>query len=676
MKKYSFNKKYLIQFCEEILISFILHIWLIRYAILLIIFFSYIFFNENSGFWILFWKYFVIFNVIYLLCNILLSIDNKLEIKNLEKRRKLDQEIEGVKIRGDKLKLDFLNQKISKTKNGFVNKYIPHFFKKKYYKDDGYGDWHRMLTKIKSIFGIGEKVIIDDEGTIIRGEFYENGELKKGKIVFKDQTTRATVDSKEVKLVGRVEKGEFYENGILKKGKITDQHRTREGEFYKNGELKNGKLTNAYALNRNVGLFNWDTKKVYKNGKLKKITYRNGQILEGEFHGNGKLKKGKKTYPSGFEEEGEFDENGDLIFVKKYPKKMRKKITTPEGDTYEGKFYENGKLKNGKVTYADGSISEGEFNESGGLKYGRMTQPNGRSLKLAFKKGKITFSSESIFEGEFYQNGNLKKGQITFKHGEIHESKLKGVILGVKDGIIKGEFDENGNLKNNDEITYVRDFWKEVNFGYNGLIQKTTIEYGIIELGKFHKNGKLKNGKRTFPKDFLFLRSEEGEFDENGKLKNGKKTYHRDSDYFRDKVEEGEFDENGKLKNGKIIEPDGAIKKGEFHKNGALKYGKYTFVEGVIYEGNFNYYNQLTHGRETRLDGTVIEHLFDSDDKKITQPNGTILVGFFDAFENLTAGKVIHSDGILEEGIFDKNGQLIKGKMTHPDGRVELVDES
>ena len=147
MKKYSFNKKYLIQFCEEILISFILHIWLIRYAILLIIFFSYIFFNENSGFWILFWKYFVIFNVIYLLCNILLSIDNKLEIKNLEKRRKLDQEIEGVKIRGDKLKLDFLNQKISKTKNGFVNKYIPHFFKKKYYKDDGYGDWHRMLTK-------------------------------------------------------------------------------------------------------------------------------------------------------------------------------------------------------------------------------------------------------------------------------------------------------------------------------------------------------------------------------------------------------------------------------------------------------------------------------------------------------------------------------------------------
>ena len=92
-----------------------------------------------------------------------------------------------------------------------------------------------MLKKIKSIFGIGEKVIIDDgtiiqEGTIIRGEFYENGELKKGKMTFPPHSSLSALalltKEKYVFSDCKVVKGEFYENGILKKGKIIFKDQT------------------------------------------------------------------------------------------------------------------------------------------------------------------------------------------------------------------------------------------------------------------------------------------------------------------------------------------------------------------------------------------------------------------------------------------------------------------
>jgi len=132
----------------------------------------------------------------------------------------------------------------------------------------------------------------------------------------------------------------------------------------------------------------------------------NGYISEGEFHENGRLKKGKQTSPDDYISEGEFHEKGRL---------KKGKLTDPNGYIKEGEFHENGILINGKLTSPDDYIEEGEFHENGRLKKGKQTSPD-----------------DYISEGEFHENGNLKKGKLTQPNDYITEGEFN--LVGKKHG--------------------------------------------------------------------------------------------------------------------------------------------------------------------------------------------------------------------------------------------------
>ena len=104
------------------------------------------------------------------------------------------------------------------------------------------GEFHKngKLKKGKITFPDGPLYI----GDIFEGEFYENGQIKKGKIESFPYTyvgefyPNCKIDEDEFGFP-------FF--GYLKNGKVTDcrvdEGYSKEGEFYENGQIKKGKIT-------------------------------------------------------------------------------------------------------------------------------------------------------------------------------------------------------------------------------------------------------------------------------------------------------------------------------------------------------------------------------------------------------------------------------------------------
>ena len=89
----------------------------------------------------------------------------------------------------------------------------------------------------------------------------------------------------------------------------------------------------------------------------------------------------------------------------------------------------------------------------------------------------------------------------------------------------------------------------------------------------------------------------------------------------------------------KITLDDGTVVQGEFDDDRFLKNGKRSYADGEIHEGEFNILGKLAERKKT------------------------------------------FPDGVIQEGKFEFSRvygeyKFKKGEITHPDGRVELVDES
>lgn len=162
----------------------------------------------------------------------------------------------------------------------------------------------------------------------------------------------------------------------------------------------------------------------FKN--LRKFTFSNGQIHEGEFkdgylHGQGKI-----TFPNGIIKTGEF-KDGKL--------NGHGKISFSSGKIVEGEFIDDKLTGQGKISHHDGEIQAGEF------KNGKL---NGH--------GKISFPSGKIEEGEFVDNKLNGHGKISLPDGEIREGEFndgklngQGKVSYPSGQIQEGEFN-NGNF--------------------------------------------------------------------------------------------------------------------------------------------------------------------------------------------------------------------------------------
>ena len=197
-----------------------------------------------------------------------------------------------------------------------------------------------------------------------------------------------------------------WENGNLKNGRIY----LPNGNIYE-GQIKDSNMNGKGILKtfNNKILYEGDFVNGEKNGKGK-IIFEDGTIYEGNieygmFKGNGKM-----IWKNGYEYEGEF--NGPVLSGKG-------KLTGPEGDIYEGDFENN--LFHGKGKYKfnkSGNEYEGDFQY--GIKKG---------------KGKFTCVNQYIYDGNWDNDLPCGAGELTnwekngilkciFRFGKIAEEPI------------------------------------------------------------------------------------------------------------------------------------------------------------------------------------------------------------------------------------------------------------
>tara|TARA_A100001015_G_scaffold202270_1_gene225896 strand:- start:1983 stop:3551 length:1569 start_codon:yes stop_codon:yes gene_type:complete len=271
--------------------------------------------------------------------------------------------------------------------------------------------------------------IVNNENNYIKyekGEFYEHGTLKNGKI---ERVPKVENEFQSL------QEGSFYENGLLRKGKIEYKaHHANlymnsiEGEFYEHGQFKEGKIEyephvdNKFQRFRNL--------KNYEHGQLKEDKIEYDPKFENKYkrsslvkkYEHGQLKEGKIEY-----EPHVTNKYKRSTLVKKYEHGQLKEDKIEYDPKFENKykrsrevyFYGNGRLKEDKIEYVP---SEGN----------------------SFKKSE---------KGEFYRNEQLKKGIVEYVPNEENSFKKSE----------KGEWSVHGCLKESVENYSERTFR---NFGF------------------------------------------------------------------------------------------------------------------------------------------------------------------------------------------------------------------
>ena len=135
-----------------------------------------------------------------------------------------------------------------------------------------------------------------------------------------------------------------------------------------------------------------------------KITWKTGDVYEGELLGGAKDGVGKYTSADGTIYEGEF--KNDLFHGKG-------KLSSPDGAGYEGDFLSGVKSGFGTFKYAGGDYYEGEF--KGDLRHGegKYVWANGETYTGQFAKGNMNgYGTYTWPEGRPSYTGYFKNGEI------------------------------------------------------------------------------------------------------------------------------------------------------------------------------------------------------------------------------------------------------------------------
>jgi len=404
-----------------------------------------------------------------------------------------------------------------------------------------------------------KRMVIQDKGNILMGEFDGMGKFRKGKIIysFEDPLKRKSAEGKfgdndqliegTVLYAEKKETGKFNEKGVLD-GPNGIREKIPLG-IIEHGHFKDGELTyqSEWALEFPSGVKintqNGQTE-VFFPGDMdmaKEITYEGEFNAKGERHGRGKLIiPGDVTMTCAFTN-NQIDST--KLFSYTYKKsqfilKWNGKLTLPSGETQEGSFIGE-RIKQGKITYSQGDAleresAEGEFDRNGRLINGKICYCDN------------SFSQKKHEEGKFDEKGVLRDGDIQYHDS----SRIKKE---------SGKFSEKGQLIEGDRFypasNPIRFEIGEV-FDTQDKLIKGTRYYSDSNLINFEKgefceqNNTLIEGLRSY-RDSSPIGYEKGEFDAQGKLIEGYKVYR---DFFYPKIkeysEEGKFDAQGKLIDG------------------------------------------------------------------------------------------------------------------------------
>jgi uncharacterized protein (TIGR02145 family) len=349
------------------------------------------------------------------------------------------------------------------------------------------GDW-----QFGSFNGKGKVqwVNYEYEGDFVRGQFtgkgkmvYANGNIYEGDWLNNDRSNG----------YGKM----IYKDGSIKDGLKGNQVHTYP--FYQGNwlfELFNGKgkmtYTNGDTLN---GI--WNGLKFNGYGKL---TYANGAIYEGNWKDGEKNGKGKLTKVNGEVLDGLFNMG---LFTGKA------KIRYENGTTYDGDYVDNKFQGYGTYTYKDGESYTGQWANNKYNGKGKSSYTNGDIYDGDFVDGKkqgngtYTFKTGALYTGQWADNKYNGKGKLIYANGEIYEGDF---LNGLRSGngtftynILENMTDPNGNVVEDKFSIYIGQWANDVYNGKGKLNEYDGSEYeGDFVNGKKQGSGKSFNSGETY----------------------------------------------------------------------------------------------------------------------------------------------------------------------------------
>jgi len=493
--------------------------------------------------------------------------------------------------------------------------------------------------KYKPKDGGADSVVLNIWGTQVKG-FYTGQYIKKvnGEKGFYPHGTG--------KLTAVIEYIEYGYSGDFSEGKITGS-----GELI--GIMKGESWVYEGALVD--GMANGIGKIIYNFNKTEDLAFREGTFVNGKLNGKGKTKyndgskyegdhvnnifqgEGKFIYPEGKFSYGQYgpqlaDYN---IYIGQWASNQRNGVGTTfyiNGEKLEGNW-ENDMFNGlGSITDNLGRKYEGNFKNGKESGEGTLTNPDGSKMKGMWTEGKFTG-----FGTDIYSNGNKYVGDL---------------VNGVKYGRGKYYF-KNGAFYDGEW----NDYFVEGTY---------TSENGVVSKGKFNKDNKLVEGKKTWPDGDYY----EGIWNETeeGLLFSG--TARRIAS--NGSIWEGEWMGNGPFLQGVVTFSNKDIYKGHWSTEieGDKVYwviaglGKLSYANGNVYSGEFE--NSLPHGEGmlTMVDGTV---------KSGTFRNGVFLEPC--KFETVKIGNKIWMKSNLDVSTFN-NGEQIQEAKSEEEWNLALTQNT
>lgn len=221
-----------------------------------------------------------------------------------------------------------------------------------------------------------------------------------------------------------------------------------------------------------------------------------GELIDGRFHGKGKL-----LWSDGSRYEGEFREG--LM-------SGRGELNTAWGDVYTGEFKNGVMTGQGEWRMKDGSVYSGAFLNSLPHGYGELISEDGSSYKGEFAQRQfhgrgIYISPEGeeyegdFVEGEFTGQGTYKDAEGNHYEGAFRDWQFhgQGVHTSADGSILRGHF-ENGVLngkgayENKEGERYEGDFQDGLYHGTGMLTRPNGDRYtGAFGYGRFHGQGEV-----------------------------------------------------------------------------------------------------------------------------------------------------------------------------------------
>ena len=511
-------------------------------------------------------------------------------------------------------------------------------------KDDSHDVFYDYVMVDKISFDERNKLVYNGEWD--EGKFSGNGSLLFEKIELRGNFVDGFLTG-----IGTAQGPDYYFEGDFQnsvpegKGKIRTNKYEYEGEVHQwfphnlgtmkliDRQIKDGASLIAIQTLPHVFTGN------FINGKIKgkgKMTYPNGDILEGDwdefkFTGSGKL-----FLANGSTYEGEW-KNG-----KKHGKGV---LFVKDKKVMEGEFVED--LFNGmaNVRLADDGIYEGEMKLSKPDGKGKISYPNGDFIEGDFVAGLCTGKAKMKYMSAFSLNDILSddnKMNGTYE-GQIENGKPSGKGTFRSDLKFRiNEYDDQGNLKQSEpkHLYLYEGDW--VNGKKSGTGKLDFIELGYdSEIDSFFVMSVV-NYTGTFNEDL---------FDGSGSLTPLYSEAETTSTYkgqFKAGKYEGMGELTTELMSGNQDKYIGSFINGEFYGK-----GKYTMKSLTIYEGDF--VNGMREGNGKITYGEPETSVDDWGDEQVDSYEGT--------WKNDQAegtGTLKFSNGKVV------NGQFVGGKFMKP----------